>query len=98
MFIDQKTPRPFVDPTIPWQRNVFSEDHGAVSCGLMSAHKLTHVAEAKDGAALIDHIYMDAMGFGMGCSCLQLTFQSCNIAEARRLYDALVPVAPLMVS
>ena len=64
----------------------------------MSAHKLTHVAEAKDGAALIDHIYMDAMGFGMGCSCLQLTFQSCNIAEARRLYDALVPVAPLMVS
>ena len=40
---------------------------------------------------------MDAMGFGMGCSCLQLTFQACNIAEARRLYDALVPIAPLMV-
>lgn len=40
---------------------------------------------------------MDAMGFGMGCSCLQLTFQSCNIKEARRLYDALVPVAPIMV-
>lgn len=41
---------------------------------------------------------MDAMGFGMGCSCLQLTFQSCNIKEARRLYDALVPVAPIMVT
>lgn len=54
-------------------------------------------SEAKDGAALPDHIYMDAMGFGMGCSCLQITFQSCNVAEARRLYDALVPVAPLMV-
>lgn len=40
---------------------------------------------------------MDAMGFGMGCSCLQLTFQSCNIKEARRLYDLLVPVAPIMV-
>ena len=40
---------------------------------------------------------MDAMGFGMGCSCLQITFQACNINEARRLYDALVPVAPLMV-
>lgn len=26
-------------------------------------------------AALPDHIYMDAMGFGMGCCCLQLTFQ-----------------------
>ena len=53
--------------------------------------------EAKRGAALIDHIYMDAMGFGMGCSCLQLTFQACNVDEARRLYDALIPVAPLMV-
>ncbi len=53
--------------------------------------------EAKRGAALTDHIYMDAMGFGMGCSCLQLTFQACNVDEARRLYDALVPMAPLMV-
>ena len=26
-------------------------------------------------SALPDHIYMDAMGFGMGCSCLQMTFQ-----------------------
>ena len=41
---------------------------------------------------------MDAMGFGMGCSCLQLTFQACNVTEARRLYDALVPVAPLMLA
>lgn len=56
------------------------------------------LVEAKQGAALLDHIYMDAMGFGMGCSCLQLTFQSCNITHARRLYDALVPVAPIMVS
>ena len=53
--------------------------------------------EAKRGAALLDHIYMDAMGFGMGCSCLQLTFQACNVGEARRLYDALVPLAPIMV-
>ncbi|RPD54727.1 glutamate-cysteine ligase catalytic subunit [Lentinus tigrinus ALCF2SS1-7] len=81
LFIDERTPRPFIDPTIPWQRNIYPED-----------------SEAKRGAALIDHIYMDAMGFGMGCSCLQLTFQACNITEARRLYDALVPVAPLMLA
>ncbi|KAI0744210.1 glutamate-cysteine ligase catalytic subunit [Daedaleopsis nitida] len=54
--------------------------------------------EAKRGAAFLDHIYMDAMGFGMGCSCLQITFQACNVTEARRLYDALVPVAPLMLA
>ena len=40
---------------------------------------------------------MDAMGFGMGCCCLQLTFQSCNVEEARRMYDALIPVGPIMV-
>ncbi|THH19838.1 hypothetical protein EW146_g1373 [Bondarzewia mesenterica] len=81
LFIDERTPRPFVDPTIPWQRNRYPED-----------------SEAKNGAALIDHIYMDAMGFGMGCCCLQLTFQSCNVTEARRLYDALIPVGPIMLA
>lgn len=40
---------------------------------------------------------MDAMGFGMGCCCLQLTFQACNIDEARRMYDALIPVGPILV-
>lgn len=49
-------------------------------------------------AALPDHVYMDAMGFGMGCCCLQLTFQACNIEEARTLYDQLTPLCPIMVS
>lgn len=29
-------------------------------------------------AAKPDHVYMDAMAFGMGCCCLQLTFQVIN--------------------
>lgn len=45
-----------------------------------------------------DHIYMDCMGFGMGCSCLQVTFQACDIEEARHLYDQLAVVCPLLVS
>ncbi|KAI0036964.1 glutamate-cysteine ligase catalytic subunit [Vararia minispora EC-137] len=81
LFIDVKTPRPHVDPLIPWERSVYEED-----------------PEAKNGAALADHIYMDAMGFGMGCCCLQLTFQACNVTESRRLYDAFVPVAPIMLA
>ncbi|KAI6033155.1 glutamate-cysteine ligase-domain-containing protein [Pisolithus orientalis] len=81
IFEDERTPRPFVDPTIPWQRDIYPED-----------------PEAKNGAALIDHIYMDAMGFGMGCCCLQLTFQCCNVNEARRMYDALIPIGPLMLA
>ncbi|XP_050689699.1 glutamate--cysteine ligase catalytic subunit-like [Eriocheir sinensis] len=49
-------------------------------------------------AAKKDHIYLDAMGFGMGCSCLQMTFQACNINEARVLYDHLTPICPIMLA
>jgi glutamate--cysteine ligase catalytic subunit len=41
---------------------------------------------------------MDAMAFGMGCCCLQITFQAWNVNEARRVYDALVPVTPIMLA
>ncbi|XP_075235916.1 glutamate--cysteine ligase [Lycorma delicatula] len=49
-------------------------------------------------AAKPDHVYMDAMAFGMGCGCLQLTFQACNITEARMLYDQLTPLCPIMLA
>jgi len=42
------------------------------------------------------HIYMDAMGFGHGLSCLQITFQACNVGEAKTLYDQLTPMCPIM--
>ncbi|KAF5370723.1 hypothetical protein D9758_001829 [Tetrapyrgos nigripes] len=81
VFFDEKTLRPFIDPTIPWDRNIYPED-----------------PEAKNGAALPDHIYLDAMGFGMGCCCLQLTFQACNVDDARRLYDGLIPIGPILLA
>ncbi|CAO3685086.1 unnamed protein product [Umbelopsis vinacea] len=81
IFKDTNTPSPFIDPTIPWDRDVFPEDK-----------------EAKEGAAKPDHIYMDAMAFGMGCCCLQITFQACNVEEARRLYDQLAPVGAIMLA
>ncbi|KAL5112948.1 Glutamate--cysteine ligase catalytic subunit [Taenia crassiceps] len=48
--------------------------------------------------ALPDHVYMDAMGFGMGCCCLQVTFQGCCISEARMLYDQLTTICPMMMA
>lgn len=81
IFKDVNTPSPFIDPSIPWDRNWFPED-----------------AEAKAGAAKPDHIYMDAMGFGMGCCCLQVTFQACSVQEARTVYDQLIPVGPLLLA
>ena len=47
---------------------------------------------------LSGHIYMDAMGFGMGLSCLQVTFQACDIAEAAILYDQLAPLCPILLA
>ncbi|KAJ2485635.1 glutamate--cysteine ligase, partial [Coemansia sp. RSA 2320] len=72
IFYDQNTPYPFVDPTIPYSRDLFPGDK-----------------EAREGAALPGHIYMDAMGFGMGCCCLQITLQAPNVDQARRLFDQL---------
>ncbi|KAI6242247.1 Glutamate--cysteine ligase [Aphelenchoides fujianensis] len=54
-------------------------------------------AEAK-AAAKPDFIYMDHMGFGMGCCCLQMTFQAVNVDEARWLYDQLTPITPILVA
>ncbi|XP_053213093.1 glutamate--cysteine ligase catalytic subunit-like [Panonychus citri] len=53
--------------------------------------------EAKQ-AIKADHVYMDAMGFGMGCCCLQVTFQASNLDEARILYDQLTPLCPIMMA
>lgn len=54
--------------------------------------------DVRNGAAKEGHIYMDAMGFGMGCCCLQITFQAKNIVEARTLYDQLCPLGPIMLA
>lgn len=50
------------------------------------------------GAAKPGHVYMDSMGFGMGSSCLQVTFQASSISQARYLYDTLAPITPLLLS
>ncbi|KAM3163355.1 Gamma-ECS [Lachancea thermotolerans] len=56
--------------------------------------------EDKEGplASKPGHIYMDSMGFGMGCSCLQLTFQAPTVDKARYLYDSLVNFAPIFLA
>ncbi|CAL1301851.1 unnamed protein product [Larinioides sclopetarius] len=61
---------------------------------------LSALGDDEEGAAaaLPNHVYMDAMGFGMGCCCLQVTFQACNISEARTLYDQLAPVCPIALA
>ena len=55
-------------------------------------------ADERNGAAPDDFIHMDAMAFGMGSCCLQITFQAKNITEGRELYDHLSPLGPIMLA
>jgi len=43
-------------------------------------------------------IHMDAMAFGMGCCCLQITFQAQDVDESRFIYDQLAVMAPIMMA
>lgn len=43
-------------------------------------------------------IHMDAMAFGMGCTCLQVTFQAKHVDEARHLHDQLAILTPIMMA
>jgi len=47
--------------------------------------------------ALPDHIYMDCLGFGPGCSCVQVTVQAPDVEQCRYLHDQLAVIGPLLV-
>ena len=61
-------------------------------------HKWPEDDDVRNGAAKDNHVYMDAMAFGMGSCCLQITFQAKNITEGRKLYDQLSPLGPIMLA
>lgn len=42
-------------------------------------------------------IFLDSMIFGAGCCCMQVTQQLESLDQAREIYDALLPLAPLLV-
>jgi len=61
-------------------------------------HQWPEDDDVRNGAAKQDHIYMDAMAFGMGSCCLQITFQAKNVEEGRKMYDQLSPLGPIMLA
>lgn len=81
VFHDEKTPKPFKDPTVNYDMHNWPED-----------------GDVRNGAAKEDCIYMDAMAFGMGSCCLQITFQAKNIEEGRKMYDQLSPLGPILLA
>lgn len=61
-------------------------------------HNWPEDADVRNGAVKENHIYMDAMAFGMGSCCLQITFQAKNIEEGRKMYDQLSPLGPILLA
>ncbi|KAH0498853.1 hypothetical protein TgHK011_006083 [Trichoderma gracile] len=73
---------------IPWKDPTVNYD----------LHNWPEDDDVRNGAAPDNYIHMDAMAFGMGSCCLQITFQAKNIVEGRELYDQLSPLGPIMLA
>ncbi|KAJ3023870.1 hypothetical protein HKX48_000056 [Thoreauomyces humboldtii] len=112
IFKDKNTPSPWREPAPSCLAGHFTKCLStAISAGCSNGQVAETAAAAKlldkkhlpslpemIPDALPDHIYMDAMCFGMGCCCLQVTFQACSVEEARLLYDQLAVVTPIMMA
>lgn len=61
-------------------------------------HQWPEDDDVRNGAAPDNFIHQDAMAFGMGSCCLQITFQAKNITEGRRMYDHLSPLGPILLA
>ncbi|KAK7744510.1 glutamate--cysteine ligase [Cytospora paraplurivora] len=61
-------------------------------------HEWPEDDDVRNGAAPDNFIHMDAMAFGMGSCCLQVTFQAKNITEGRTMYDQLSPIGPILLA
>jgi glutamate--cysteine ligase catalytic subunit len=60
----------------------------------LNKNKVAEEEEVVVGESSI--IHMDAMAFGMGCCCLQVTMQAKNEAESRYLHDQLAVISPIL--
>ncbi|KAK4462033.1 putative glutamate--cysteine ligase [Cladorrhinum samala] len=61
-------------------------------------HQWPEDDDVRNGAAPDNFIHMDAMAFGMGSCCLQITFQAKNLNEGRQMYDQLSPLGPILLA
>jgi len=69
--------------------NTKSPDYAALFPDL----KEGETCPAKEG-----HVYADAMAFGMGQCCSQVTFQTKDFSDGLNVYDRLIPLGPIMLA
>ena len=72
---------------------------GGLSTAVLTAPDVSVDSEPREGGDSVRAaIHMDAMAFGMGCCCLQITFQAKDVDESRFMYDQLAVMAPIMMA
>jgi glutamate--cysteine ligase catalytic subunit len=69
------------------------EDKGNDGSKTLASPTQTPAAEKNE-----EFVSMDCMAFGMGCCCLQVTFQARDIDESLRLYDQLAVLTPIFLA
>ena len=79
------------------QGNVAAFPCGAVAVADSPGNRESNDSNKDDHASgkLRAAVHMDAMAFGMGCCCLQITFQAKDIDESRFIFDQLAVMAPM---
>lgn len=60
--------------------------------------ELDFVPKTVEEADSMNHVYADAMAFGMGSCCLQVTMQASDLSESRLLYDQLAVLTPMFLA
>jgi hypothetical protein len=71
---------------------------GALTAVLPTKKEIATPVEGRSDDNVRAAIHMDAMAFGMGCCCLQITFQAKDMEESRFMYDQLAVMAPIMMA
>ena len=61
-------------------------------------HRWPEDDDVRNGAVKENHIYMDSTLFGLAGCALQVTVQAKNMKQARKLYDQLLPMGPILLA
>ena len=69
----------------------------AVADASVNGNSSSDEKDNNSGDMLRAAVHVDAMAFGMGCCCLQITFQAKDVDESRFIFDQLAVMAPMYV-
>jgi hypothetical protein len=68
---------------------------GGTAVAVKKAQEEVASEEFREKETVRAAVHMDAMAFGMGCCCLQITFQAKDVDESRFIFDQLAVMAPM---